>query len=217
MEKNDIKNYLEQLFIRFPELRTSREELLNAYSILKSCFVKSGTLFVCGNGGSSSDADHIVGELCKGFIMKREVPKSVRDTMSQNLGEDASELCDKLQMGLRAISLNTQSALASAYLNDVDPYMIYAQLLFVMGKKEDVLLGISTSGNAKNVMNAMKVAKYEKIPSILLTGAGNGVCEKYAECVVHVPARETYRVQEYHLPIYHTLCMMLEDEFYGKK
>jgi len=137
----------------------------------------------------------------------------VKKAFVETLGEE--NILDQLQPGLRAISLNNHPALSSAYINDVNPLMVFAQQLFVMGTKGDVLLGISTGGGAENVYNAFKAARAMDITTILLTGEKHGICEKYADKILRAPAMETYRVQEYHLPMYHALCMMLEEEFYG--
>lgn len=212
MEKNC---FIEQLVKRYPELSVCIEKIMQAYAILENTCLNFGTVFTCGNGGSQSDADHIVGELSKGFLLKRPVPPEVVFQMSANLGEDATGLCSALQMGLRAVNLSSQPALSTAYANDVDPKMCLAQTLFVMGKKGDSVIGLSTSGNAENIMNAFKVAGGLGVKRILLTGNGHGRCEKYADCVINVPECETYKVQELHLPIYHAVCIMLEDRFYG--
>lgn len=213
MEKN---RYWKDLENRYPVLSACEEEIMQAYSILETTFMNGGTVFTCGNGGSQSDADHIVGELSKGFLLKRPVPPEKVFQMSASLGEDATALCASLQMGLRAMNLSSQPALSTAYSNDVDPLMSLAQELFVMGKKGDAVIGLSTSGNARNILNAFRVAGGIGVRRILFTGSGHGKCEKYADCVIHAPACETYQVQELHLPIYHMICIMLEDRFYGK-
>ena len=147
------------------------------------------------------------------YKMKRPVRDAIREDFRNILGNE--ELADKLQMGLRAVSLLSHPALSSAYVNDVDPLMTYAQQLFVMGREGDALIGLSTSGNAKNIYNAFQVARVKKIKTILFTGENHGICEAFADCVIHAPSRETYVVQEYHLPMYHCLCLMLEEAFYG--
>ena len=213
MEKNC---FMEQLLKRYPALSVCAEQIMRAYSILEETYLNGGTVFTCGNGGSQSDADHIVGELSKGFLLKRSLPCEVVQQISSALGEDASDLCSRLQMGLRAMNLSSQPALSTAYANDVDPLMSLAQELFVMGRTGDSVIGLSTSGNAQNILNAFKVAGGLGIKRILITGSGHGKCEKYADCVINVPECETYKVQELHLPIYHTICIMLEDRFHGQ-
>lgn len=208
-----VNKQMEQLFTRYPSLRGIGENLHRAYSILEKTFFNSGTLFVCGNGGSASDAEHIVGELMKNFLRKRPMPEGEKKIFREVLGP--GDISSKLQMGFRAVCLNGHPALSSAYANDVDPLMAYAQQLYVLGKEGDAFIGISTSGNAVNVLNALKVARVKKISSILLTGENHGICEPYADCLIKVPLRETYQIQELHLPIYHALCLMIEERFYG--
>ena len=217
MENTKVKEYAETLFQRFPELRASSESIFQAYSIIENSFVKSGMIFLCGNGGSAADAEHITGELSKGFILKRELPESLRHQMNERLGENMDDITGKLQMGLKAMVLSAHQSLSTAFTNDVDPLLCYAQQLFAMASENDCIMGITTSGNAENILNAFKVAGGLGMKRILLTGEGNGKCAAYADCIIHAPAKETYRVQEYHLPIYHTLCMMLEERFFGKK
>ena len=213
MEKNC---FMEQLLKRYPALSVCAEQIMRAYSILEETYLNGGTVFTCGNGGSQSDADHIVGELSKGFLLKRSLPCEVVQQISSALGEDASDLCSRLQLGLRAMNLSSQPALSTAYANDVDPLMSLAQELFVMGRTGDSVIGLSTSGNAQNILNAFKVAGGLGIKRILFTGSGHGKCEMYADCVINVPECETYKVQELHLPIYHTICIMQEDRFHGE-
>ena len=188
---------METLLNRYPGLASCAEEITEAYQILRDSIGQGGTVFVCGNGGSHADADHIIGELSKGFLSKRTVPAEIAARMTEKLGEDASGLCAKLQMGMRAMLLSAHPALSSAYANDVDPRMCCAQQLFVMGRKQDVVIGLG-------------------IRRILFTGNRHGKCERYADCVIAVPESETYRIQELHLPVYHAVCIMLEEYFYGK-
>lgn len=211
---NITDRHVKELLKRHPELQEAVESLLKVYFILKICFFNRKNLFVCGNGGSAADSEHIVGELMKGFKNPRPLPEYVKSLFRSRLGSD--ELTEKLQMGLPCISLLSHPSLSSAYVNDVDPFMIYAQQLFVLGKEGDAVLGLSTSGNAANVMNTFKVARALGITTIIFTGLNHGKCEEYADYIVRSPASETYLVQEYHLPLYHCLCAMLEENFYGK-
>ena len=215
MNKN-VNKHVEDLLKRFPELECITENLYTIYCTLQNSFFNSNTFFVCGNGGSSCDGEHIVGELMKSFRIKRKMPDQLSERFEQILGKEEN-IADKLQMGFRAISLNNHPGLSSAYINDVDPLMVYAQQIFVMGREGDVLMGLSTSGNAVNVYNAFKAAKVMGIRTILLTGEKCGICEKYADILLKVPSSETYIIQEYHLPVYHTLCSMIEEGFYGTK
>ena len=211
---NITDRHVKELLGRHPELREASENLLRVYSILKICFFNQKNLFVCGNGGSAADSEHIVGELVKGFKSPRPLPEDIKTLFRQKTGTD--ELGEKLQMGLPCISLLSHPALSSAFSNDVDPLMVYAQQLFVFGKEGDAVMGLSTSGNAGNILYAFQVARTRGITTILFTGQNKGKCEEYADYVVKVPAKETYLVQEYHLPLYHCLCAMLEEAFYGK-
>ena len=211
---NNVKKHMDDLLRRYPDLRDAAEKIHTLYFNLETVFFKNKTLFICGNGGSCSDAEHFIAELGKGFLSRRHIPSDLSNALEAAYpGENYPE---RLQRGFRAISLNGHPALASAYTNDVDPLMTYAQQLYIFGQKGDAVLGITTSGNAKNILNLFKVARVLGISTYLLTGNNEeGVCRKYADFVLDVPAREAYRVQEYHLPIYHALAMMLEERFYG--
>jgi len=209
---NNVNKHAEELFRRFPELRAVSGPLFDVYSTLENVFVNGGRLFLCGNGGSGSDSEHIVGELMKNFILRR--PHS--DEMKKCFADSgASDMLEILQPGLPAVSLLSHPALSSAFSNDVDGLYNYAQQLYVLGKKGDAVIGISTSGNSKNVFNCFRAATAMGIHTILFTGENNGICEEPAEFKLKAPSRETYRIQEYHLPLYHTLCIMLEERFYG--
>ena len=209
---NIVNKHAEELFRRFPELRAVSGPFFDVYSTLENVFVNGGKLFICGNGGSGSDSEHIVGELMKNFILRR--PHA--DEMKKRFAESgASDMLDILQPGLPAVSLLSHPALSSAFTNDVDGLYNYAQQLYVLGRKGDAVIGISTSGNSKNVFNCFRAASAMGIRTILFTGENNGICEELAEFKLKAPSRETYRIQEYHLPLYHTLCIMLEERFYG--
>ena len=209
----NVNKHADELFRRFPELIPQVENFNKVYITLQNAFVNSKTAFFCGNGGSAADCEHIIGELMKNFVMKRQVSDDFRNKFIQNGGDPA--LLDILQPGMRAVSLMGHPALTTAFNNDVDPLYTYAQQLYVLGKEGDVVLGISTSGNAENVYQCFRTARGLGIKTILFTGENCGKCEEYADVVLKAPSRETYRIQEYHLPMYHTLCIMLEDYFYG--
>ena len=211
---NNVNKHAEELFRRFPELRAVSDPLFGIYSTLENVFVNGGALFLCGNGGSGSDSEHIVGELMKNFILRRPHSDEMRKRFSES---GASDLLDILQPGLRAVSLLSHPALSSAFTNDVDGLYNYAQQLYVLGRKGDAVIGISTSGNSQNVYNCFRTASAMGIRTILFTGENNGKCEELADFKLKAPSRETYRIQEYHLPLYHTLCMMLEERFYGSE
>jgi D-sedoheptulose 7-phosphate isomerase len=208
---------LSELIKRYPVLSSIKDSIFEAFSIMVETFENDGTLFACGNGGSAADGDHIVGELMKGFVLRREIDGDLKDSFLSKLGEDGQIFADKLQKGLKAVSLTSHPALITAFSNDVDPSLIYAQQLFVLGRKGDVLVAISTSGNSDNIYKCMQLASVVGIKTILMTGDSGGRCAKIADCPIKVPESETFKIQEYHLPIYHTLCLMLEEKFYGGK
>ncbi|OGV21393.1 MAG: hypothetical protein A2X47_07440 [Lentisphaerae bacterium GWF2_38_69] len=210
--------YLEKLFKRFPEITPIRNDINNAFEIIKKCYLNEKTLFICGNGGSASDSEHLVAELMKGFVLSRKIiDPEILSRFDTLYSEDGKILSNSLQNGLRAVSLMSHPSLYSAYSNDVNPEMVFAQQLFVLARQGDVLMAISTSGNARNVRRAMQVANVKGVDTILLTGNSGGKCASLAKCSIKVPANETYIIQEYHLPIYHTLALMLEEYFYGGK
>ncbi len=201
--------HLERLMVRMPELSACRADVQAAYALLSDGFRGGGKLLLCGNGGSAADCEHIAGELMKGFLLRRPLPESfVSDPNLCGEGE-------RLQGALPAIVLTGHGALASAFLNDVDPALVYAQQVYGYGRAGDVLLGISTSGNAGNVLHALRVARAARLRTIGLTGETGGAMQKLCDVCIRVPARETYRVQEYHLPVYHALCAMLEAAFFA--
>ena len=208
--------YLTSLLSRYKELSSLKADIIEVFEIIKECYKKEGTLFVCGNGGSAADSEHIVGELMKGFLLPRNLKDdSIKNKLESLYGEDGVLLSKSLQMGLRAISLLSHPSLYSAFANDVNAEMAFAQHLYVLAKSGDVLFTISTSGNARNVLRAMQVASVIGVRTILLTGMHGGKGWKIADKTIKVPESETYKIQEYHLPIYHTLCLMLEEYFYA--
>ncbi len=204
---------LTSLYSVFPALTACDESIRAAAQALVNCYSHDGTLFVCGNGGSCSDADHICGELLKGFCRRRPMPEDERARLAELAPEEAA-LSDRLQCGLRAISLMHFPAAASAATNDLGYELGPAQLLYAMARQGDVLIGISTSGNAKNIRHAAAVARLKGVRLIGFTGEGGGWLGANADIAILAPARETYRVQEYHLPIYHALCRLVESHFF---
>lgn len=205
-EKAGVLSHYNRLFERYPVLTVRKEQILQAYHTLLRGYRGGGKLLVCGNGGSAADADHIVGELMKGFYKKRPLSGEQAVRLGENGG--------LLQGALPAISLTQHTALSTAFLNDVDPQMIFAQQVLGYGRQGDVFLGISTSGNSGNVVKAAVVAKKLGLSVVSLTGEGGGKLAELSDVLVDVPATVTADVQELHLPIYHTLCAMLEDDFF---
>lgn len=205
--------HLANLFSKYPELEVCRESINQSYDILKAAFSAGRKVLIAGNGGSAADCEHIVGELMKGFRSKRPLPEEWREKLKKVDG--GGELVDRLQGALPALSLVSQTALMTAYSNDVDPDLVFAQQVFGYGKTGDVFIGISTSGNSKNVVNAAKVAKAKGMATIAMTGKDGGQLKSISDVTIAVPYVSTPDVQERHLPIYHTICLMLEEEFFG--
>jgi len=205
-----------ELVSRYPGLKMAEEAIAQAEEAIIGAYKNGGTLFTCGNGGSAADADHIVGELMKGFLKKRPIPACDREKLREADPKQADFMADNLQCGLPAISLHSQSALLTAFANDVDASMMYAQVVYAMGRAGDVLIAISTSGNSKNVVNAAKIAKLKGLTVISLTGEKPCKLDEIADVAIHVGDTETYRVQELHLPVYHRICAAVEEAFYGE-
>jgi D-sedoheptulose 7-phosphate isomerase len=208
-------NKIDELIKRYPVLIKNKEDIMNAYKIIRLSYENGGKLLIAGNGGSSSDADHIVGELMKGFVLPRKINDELRQRLIDIDADKGTELADRLQNALPAIALSNHNSLNTAFLNDVDGTMCFAQQTHGYGVADDVLLAISTSGNSKNIIYASIVAKAKGLKVIGLTGQGGGTLAKLADVMIAVDEKETYKIQELHLPIYHCLCLMLEDYFFG--
>ncbi len=205
---------LNQLFTTYPSLANCREDITQAFSLLLDGYQKGGKLLICGNGGSAADSEHIVGELMKGFLKKRPLPQKEQQELIK-LFPEGEELSNNLQGALPAISLTSHPALTTAFGNDVEPSMVYAQQVYGLGQTGDVFLGITTSGNSKNVLNAAKIAKWKGLTILGMTGTNGGLLRPLCDACICVPETETFRVQELHLPVYHALCAMLEAEFFA--
>lgn len=205
---------LSELIQRYASLNVCKEDIAKAYEVMRDTFVSKGKLLVAGNGGSAADSEHIVGELMKGFVKKREIPDSDKKAFEAVNAKYAKSLNQNLQGALPAIALTGHPALSSAYLNDVDGTLGFAQQVYGYGNTEDVFLGITTSGNSQNILYAMTVAKAKGLYTIALTGGDGGKVKELADVCIIVPETETYKIQELHLPIYHALCLMLEDIFF---
>lgn len=213
MEDEKFKYGVDDLIKRYPALSVCKNSILEAYEVLKECFKSGHRLYIAGNGGSCSDSEHIVGELMKGFKKRRHLSE---EQCNKLVGVDSirgKELADSLQWGFPCIALDSHPGLNSAFTNDVPNggLMTYAQQLNVLGNEGDVFLGISTSGNSKNVMYASVVAKAKGLKVIGLTGEKGGELAKIANVCIKAPSNETFMIQEYHLPIYHCICLMLEE------
>lgn len=213
--ENRLVRHIDLLLDRYPVLESIRENIIEAYLIMEECYLNGGKLLIAGNGGSAADAEHIAGELMKRFKILRPVSSEYAEKLVAVDAERGSALAKNLECSLMAIPLVAHEALTTAYINDVDGLGVFAQQLFGYGRKGDVFLGISTSGNSKNVMNATVVARASGIKVIGLTGAKGGELADVSDVAVKVPETETYMIQELHLPIYHCWCLMLEDRFFG--
>lgn len=206
---------MDELIERYPVLESARESIIEAFHVLLTCFQQNRKLLIAGNGGSAADAEHIVGELMKSFVLPRKINENLKEKMKNiddNLG---NELADKLEQALPAIALSNHNSLNTAFLNDVDGKLCFAQQILGYGVAGDVFLAISTSGNSMNILYASIVAKAKGMKVIALTGRGGGRLALVADVVIAVDEQATYKVQELHLPIYHCLCRMVEEEMFG--
>jgi D-sedoheptulose 7-phosphate isomerase len=213
---NDQQNrHIDTLIERIPRLLGCRQDINDAYVLLKKAYSNNRKLLVCGNGGSASDSEHIVGELMKEFRLKRKVYVNQAEAMKAIDPEMGQILAENLQGALPAICLTGHSALTTAFMNDANADLIFAQQVNGYGKPNDVFLGISTSGNSKNVLYAAITAKSKGLSVIGLTGEAESRLSEIADVCIRVPETETYKIQELHLPVYHCLCLMLENHYFG--
>lgn len=214
---DNVFSELKVLMERYPKLEVCLEEIKAAYEILEKCFLVGGKLLIAGNGGSAADSEHIVGELMKGFRLGRELPDQYKEKLCKIDADMGKILGSNLQGALPAIALDGHLALSTAFMNDVEPQLVFAQQVNGYGNSGDVFLGISTSGNSKNVLYAAVTAKAKGLTVIGLTGKKSSRLEELADVCIKVPEIETYKIQELHLPVYHALCLMLEESFFGSE
>lgn len=207
--------FINDLIKRYSNLASQQECLFHVLDLLITSFQKGGKLLLFGNGGSAADVEHICGELMKGFRLPRPIPENDDELIRRAGFPDADHLISGLQSGLPVIPLTSHPALITAIINDLDSKMIFAQQVYVLGKPGDVALGISTSGNSPNVINALRIGKVFGLNTIGLCGSKSCQMDEICDCVIHVPEVETYKIQELHLPIYHALCLAIEYEFFG--
>lgn len=212
-----LYQYIDLLILRYPQLIVAKDCIVEAYQILEESYTNDGKLLVAGNGGSAADAEHIVGELMKGFVNPRKLETEYSDALITVNKEQGRVLSENLQGALPAIALDGHLALTTAYMNDCEPLLCFAQQVNGYGRKSDVFLGISTSGNSKNILYAATVAKAKGMKVIGLTGEKDSKLSEISDTCIQVPETETYKIQELHLPVYHCLCLMLEDTFFGKE
>ena len=210
----DSAQLKEELFQRYPKLKACDDDIEAAHKALVKCFKEGGRLMTAGNGGSAADSDHITGELTKSFLFKRPVGREVASKLAEIYGDEGKKLSENLEGGLPAIPLTCMNAANTAFANDTDPKSSFAQLVNAIGKKGDVLMAISTSGNSENIVKAIMVAKAKGIVSIALTGESGGKCRGLADICICAPEKETFKIQELHLPIYHALCTMVEADLF---
>lgn len=212
--ENRLMKHIDLLVERYPSLESAKDDIIAAYLIMEECYENGGKLLVAGNGGSAADAEHIVGELMKGFKMSRKPETLFAEKLIAENQELGSVLAETLQGALPAIALDGHPALSTAYMNDCEPLLCFAQQVNGYGKAGDVFLGISTSGNSKNILFAATTAHAKGLKVIGLTGAKDSKLKDMSDVCIKASQTETYMIQELHLPIYHCLCLMLEDKFF---
>lgn len=212
---NRLMRHIDLLVERYPSLESARNDIVAAYLLLEESYENGGKLLVAGNGGSAADAEHIVGELMKGFKLPRKPEADFAEKLVEENQELSSVLAENLQGALPAIALDGHPALSTAYMNDCEPLLCFAQQVNGYGKSGDVFLGISTSGNSRNVLFAATTAHAKGLKVIGLTGAKDSKLKDMSDVCIKAPQTETYMIQELHLPIYHCLCLMLEDKFFA--
>lgn len=209
-----ILSHLDTLITRYPDMVCCKNDILQAYTILAESYKDSKKLLVAGNGGSAADSEHIVGELMKGFVKPRKLGEEYSNALINANPELGAVLSESLQRALPAIALDGHPALTTAYMNDCEPLLCFAQQVNGYGIAGDVFLGISTSGNSKNILYAATVAKARGLKVIGLTGEKESKLSAMADVCIRVPRKETFMIQELHLPVYHCLCLMLEETFF---
>lgn len=212
--KERTRELFDSFFGRWPALAQDRDGIEKAYDLILKTYRAGGKLLLCGNGGSCADCDHIVGELMKGFLLKRPLTDEQKTAFTKEGGERGAQIAEKLQQGLPAIALSAHPALVTAFCNDVDPDLIYAQQVIGYGRPGDLLIGISTSGNAKNVAAAVIAARAAGVATLGLSGRDGGELARLCDLCLVMPERETFRIQEYHIAVYHLLCAAVESELF---
>ncbi|QHW31543.1 SIS domain-containing protein [Paenibacillus rhizovicinus] len=205
---------LEQLVTKYPELEVCLSDIQVVFTKMRDSFREGGKLLLCGNGGSAADCEHIAGELMKGFMLRRALPEAHQSKLEALFPGEGHAIADQLQGALPTISLVGATSFWTAYANDMNPEFVFAQQVYGLGRVNDVLLGISTSGNSKNVIRAIQVAKAQGLITIGLTGRDGGKMASLCDVVIRVPLDSTPDIQERHLPIYHAICILLEKYFF---
>lgn len=217
--RHDCEQILNDLMNRLPALVSIRQQIAQAAELLINTYSHDGKVLICGNGGSAADSEHIAGELLKGFMLRRPLPEQLRRDMTSRLAGRSQKLDDdvlpRLQMGLPAVSLVSQTAIGSAIANDLGADLVYAQQTLALGRPGDLLIGLSTSGNAQNVVQAVRIAGSLGMKTLAMTGSGGGMLDQAADLCLKMPAVSTPLVQELHLPVYHVLCAIVEQHFFA--
>lgn len=212
--KDKIIKILDELLERYPILECQKSNILETYKVLENSYANGGKLLIAGNGGSAADSEHIVGELMKAFIKPRKLSDDLQNRLKAVDEDLGNILADNLQGALPAIAVTGHVGLSTAYLNDCNPLLSFAQQVNGFGNEKDVFLGISTSGNSENILYALVTAKAKGMKTVGLSGRDGGKMKKYCDEIIIVPEKETFKIQELHLPVYHTLCLMLEERFF---
>ena len=209
-----IIRILDELLDRYPSLIEQRESIIGVYNVLEESYANGGKLLVAGNGGSAADSEHIVGELMKAFIKPRKLDESLQNKLKSIDDKLGQVLADNLQGALPAIAVTGHVGLSTAYLNDCNSLLSFAQQVNGFGNEGDVFLGISTSGNSENILYALVTAKAKGMKTVGLSGRDGGKMRELCDAIIIAPETETFKIQELHLPIYHALCLMLEARFF---
>jgi putative phosphoheptose isomerase len=207
---------IDNLIERYPSLDICKQDILLSVEMLINCYQNKNKLLICGNGGSASDSQHIVGELMKSFRLKRKIPIEIQEQIEDKFPQSSQYYIENLEEPLTAISLVGETSLITAYSNDKAPDLIFAQQVYGLSNAGDILLAISTSGNSKNVLYACEIAQIKGMKIIGLTGQSGGKMNNICDILIKTPEIETYKIQEYHLPIYHAICLAIEEEFFGE-
>lgn len=215
--KNTTKAVIRDLVARYPKLVNVEASIFEVVEAIIASYKAGGKMLICGNGGSASDAMHIVGELMKDFVIPRKLPIEIQEKIKASAGEHAKYIIANLQGTLPAISLVNEIAFSTAYANDITPDLSFAQQVYGYGNQGDILISISTSGNSKNIIYAAEVAKAMGVKVIALTGATGGKLKDKCDYLIDVPETESFKVQELHLPVYHAICLALENEFFSEE
>lgn len=210
MKDTTIKIF-DDFFERYPTLKCLQKQLEQTVEMLYNSVLKNKIL-ICGNGGSAADSEHIAGELLKAFVKKRPISQELRDKLYNEFGDEGNFIADNLQQGIKCIPLTSFGAFSTAFLNDCNEKLLFAQLVNALGVQGDVLIAISTSGNSKNVCYAAQVARALGMKVVAMTGSGGGRLKELSDVLLNVPSDEVYKIQEMHLPVYHLLCLALENE-----